>query len=211
MQQNTQEYDLYLDESGQFQEGSANPLERLSSKGEKSGASQLVGLLIPRNTGDEAAAEITRRANMQARFSPDNVIHAYNIIKESYPNYLKVADAIIRGIQRHPEWQFVRLVNVEKISYYDRATTYPNLVAELTLRTFQQKLKENPEARTCIRLIDPKYKLEKRKPPLSADEYRRRITEYLGFAEVRYGLTRERRNWRFDGPRKSAPFCQKPQ
>ncbi len=197
MNQRVLEYDLYLDESGRFAEGSSNPSERTLSRGQ-SGASQLVGLLVPRNTGYEAAAEIVERANRRARFRPGTVIHAHDIIEKSYPDYLKVADVIIRGLQRQPNWQLLRLVNVEKISYYDRATTYPNLVAELMLRTFQQKSKENPDTRIGIRLVDPKYKLEKRKPPLSADEYRKRVTEYLGFAEVRYGLARERRNWRFD-------------
>ena len=198
MNQRVLQYDLYLDESGNFEEAPTNPKDRFAPNAPKSASNQIVGLLVARDTGDKEAAEIIRNANLRARFSPENVIHAHDIIDDSYANYLKVADAVIRGIQRHSEWQFVRLINAEQISYSDRATTYPNLIAELTLRTFQQKLKENPDARICIRLVDPKYKLGRHTQPLKASEYEKRVTEYLGFAEVRYGLTREKRKWRFD-------------
>src|SRR5437762_12963105 len=109
MNQQILEYDLYLDESGRFAEGSSDQSERTLSKGQ-SGASQLVALLVPRNNGNEGAAEIIERANSRARFRPGTVIHAQDIIENSYPDYLKVADEIIRGLPRQPNWQLIRLV-----------------------------------------------------------------------------------------------------
>jgi|ERR1041384_1292037 hypothetical protein len=193
------EYDLYLDETGRFHEGVANSAKEQVENGRQRGASQLAGILVPRNMGGDEAKKIIAEANKQANYSRTNVIHATNIIEKSRFKYLKIAESIIKAVRARQEWQCVRLVNAEKISYFDRATTYPNLVAEITLRTFQQKLKEHPQSRIGIRLIDPSYKPGKDKPPLSSDEYLRRVVEYLGFAQVRYGLTRESRNWRFDG------------
>lgn len=192
----TLEYDLYLDETGRFQEGIVDP--KLRDGGRQRGASQLAGLLLPRNNGDVEAAKITEDANKRGNFPPKHVIHATEIIEKHRGAYLRVVDSIINAVKQQ-DWQCVRLVNAERISYFDRPTTYANLVAEITLRTFQEKLRENPQNKICIRLIDPKYKPGQGQSPLSADEYRKRITEYLGFAEVRYGLTRESRNWRFDG------------
>lgn len=193
------EYDLYLDETGRFHEGSTNSSKEQVENGRQRGASQLAGILVPRNKGGDEASKIVAEANKQASYSRTNVIHATNIIEKSRFKYLKVTESIIKAVRAQQDWQCVRLVNAEKISYFDRATTYPNLVAEITLRTFQQKLKEHPQSRIGIRLIDPGYKPGKGKPPLSSDEYLRRIVEYLGFAQVRYGLTRESRNWRVDG------------
>lgn len=197
MNQPILEYDLYLDESGDFKEASELEVERLSSQNVPS---QLAGLLVPRDTNDEGARAVTMKANKQAGFPLGKVIHATEIIKRSFSRYLSLTDAIIKGVQAHAEWQPVRLVNLEKVPYYDRATTYPNLVAELTLRTFHQKLKEYPNAKICIRLIDPNYEIQEPVEHfLSPYEYAKRIFEYLGFASVRYGLARERRSWRFDG------------
>lgn len=197
MNQQILEYDLYLDESGDFKEASEIEVERLSSQNVPS---QLAGLLVPRDTNDEGARAVTMKANKQAGFPLGKVIHATEIIKRSFSRYLSLTDAIIKGVQAHAEWQPVRLVNLEKVPYYDRATTYPNLVAELTLRTFHQKLKEYPNAKICIRLIDPNYEIQEPVEHfLSPYEYAKRIFEYLGFASVRYGLARERRSWRFDG------------
>lgn len=197
MNQPILEYDLYLDESGDFKEASEIEVERLSSQNVPS---QLAGLLVPRDTNDEGARAVTMKANKQAGFPLGKVIHATEIIKRSFSRYLSLTDAIIKGVQAHTEWQPVRLVNLEKVPYYDRATTYPNLVAELTLRTFHQKLKEYPNAKICIRLIDPNYEIQEPVEHfLSPYEYAKRIFEYLGFASVRYGLARERRSWRFDG------------
>jgi hypothetical protein len=193
-----EKYDLYLDETGLFDEGSDTQASG-ESKSRQKGLSQLVGILVPRDTLDEVASNITRTANLRAHFPPAHVIHGYEIIGRSYGAYLQIVRTILMALKDRREWQCVRLVNVERISYFDRPTNYPNLVAELTLRTFQQKLKDSPDAKICIRLIDPKYKLSQAHRPLSPQEYAKRIPEYLGFAEVRYGLTRESRNWRFDG------------
>ena len=197
MSTQTLEYDLYLDETGRFQEGIVDPKQR--EAGRQRGASQLAGLVLPRNKGDSEAAKIVADANRQANFPPRHVIHATEIIEKNLVTYLRIVDSIIKSVVREQDWQCVRLVNAERISYFDRPTTYANLIAEVTLRTFQQKLRQHPQKKICIRLIDQKYKPGKGQSPLSADEYRKRISEYLGFAEVRYGLTRESRNWRFDG------------
>ena len=159
------EYDLYLDETGRFDEGSAKSSTQQASNGRQRGASQLAGLLMPRNKGSKEAREIIAEANRQANYSPTNVIHATNIIEKSRFKYLKVTESIIKAVRARQEWQCVRLVNAEKISYFDSATTYPNLVAEITLRAYQQKLKEHPQSRIGIRLIDPGYKPGKGKSP----------------------------------------------
>ncbi|HEU4710293.1 MAG TPA: hypothetical protein VFS76_01950 [Pyrinomonadaceae bacterium] len=199
MSSRLEKYDLYLDETGLFDEGSDTQASGESKTSRHKGLSQLVGILVPRDTLNEVASQITRTANLSAHFPPAHVIHGYEIIGRSYGAYLKIVRTILMALKDRREWQCVRLVNVERISYFDRPTNYPNLVAELTLRTFQQKLKDSPDSKICIRLIDPKYKLSKTHRPLSPQEYAKRIPEYLGFAEVRYGLTRESRNWRFDG------------
>src|SRR2546423_3990857 len=200
------EYDLYLDESGDFMEVSRVDKERQRSKTRKRGAqSQLVGLLVPRASDvEQAARTITDTAKTKGRLPPKEHIHATHIIKyQSRYQYQEVAEAIIRGIQRQTEWQPVRLLNLEEVAYYDRPSIYASLVAELVLRTFEAKSKALPDTKICIRLIDPSYMMDEPGDPvmhkLKAEEYRKRIYEYLGFATVRYGLARQQRSWRFDG------------
>jgi len=200
------EYDLYLDESGDFMEVSRVDKERQRSKTRKRGAqSQLVGLLVPRESdAAQEARTITDAAKSKGRLPPKEHIHATNILKkQSRYQYQEVAEAIIRGVERHTEWQPVRLINLEEVPYHDRPSIYANLVAELILRVFEAKSKALPEAKICIRLIDPSYMIDEPGDPvlhkLKAEEYNKRINEYLGFATVRYGLTVQQQRWRFDG------------
>lgn len=98
------EYDLYLDESGDFMETSTNPRERSRSKSRKDKApSQLGALLVPRGDVDQATRAILQTAKTKAQLPLKEPIHARDI-PYGY-QYLTMADVIIKGVERQTSWQ----------------------------------------------------------------------------------------------------------
>lgn len=200
-----EEYDLYLDESGDFMETSTNPRERARSRSRKDKApSQLGALLVPREDINQSTKAILQAAKTKARLPSNEPIHARDI-PYGY-QYLTMADVIIKGVQRQTSWQPVRLVNREKVTYGDRVSTYTNLVAELIFRVFEEKSRARPESQTALRVfaatwvfLNPDDENDPVQHTLRAPEYEKRIREYLGFASVRHGAAKIQRNWMFQG------------
>ncbi|PYS34002.1 MAG: hypothetical protein DMF75_07765, partial [Acidobacteria bacterium] len=80
MNQQIIEYDLYLDESGDFMETSTNPRERSSSKSRRDKTpSQLGALLVSREDIDPLAGQILQAVKTKAQLPLKEPIHAKNI------------------------------------------------------------------------------------------------------------------------------------
>lgn len=203
MNQKIVEYDLYVDESGDFMETSTNPRERAQSKSKKARApSQLGGLLVPRGDIDSQVKQMLRTAKTKAQLPLKEPIHAWKV-SSGYP-YEAMASVIINAVSRQSSWQPVRLVNQEKVSYGNRVSTYTNLVAELMFRIFEEKSRQAPGCRTAISVFAASWVYHNLDVPddqvehtLKAHEYEKKIREYLAFANVRRGLAKIQKDWLF--------------
>jgi hypothetical protein len=193
------QYDLYLDESGDFTEAPTSPSPQPQLKANsKKFPSQIAGLLVPREDIKADAENILQAFKSAAHLPATKTIHATEIF--GYDYYLLV-ETVLRGIQEHPKWQAVRLVNEEKVPYGGKIPNYTNIVAELVLRIAQKQSKLNQHARVKIRLVCARYMFERQagvKSAIKEEEYLKRIHEYLGFAAVRRGIPKERLNWEVD-------------
>jgi hypothetical protein len=191
-----QEYYLFLDESGEFMETSTNPREKRKGARQQFD-SQLVGFLAPKRPGVAVesqrvinecfdAAKMKRSATFHAR--EDTTTFTLNAMIQKLVEILPPLN-----------WQPVRLVNQEKISYGDRVTTYTNMVAELALRLFQEKAKHS-EDRVILYFTGDLVALDEinregHHKNIPKHEYKKRIDEYLRIAAVRRGLAKEQLKW----------------
>ncbi len=187
------EYDLYLDESGDFRETSTDPSERAESSGKRRFASQLAGLLVQKGslTADEGR-QVLEHAFQAAELTPG---HATEIRDRA--RYNRVVAALLPQLADH-SWQPVRLVNAEQVAFGNRATTYVNMVAELVSRICRQKCLEG-QPKISIELVAARVKLGETSDGeivlLEEDEYTRRLTEHLAFVNIRRGLAAESAAW----------------
>jgi hypothetical protein len=193
------QYDLYLDESGNFTETSISPSRQQQMGGDSQKfPSQIAGLLVPREDIKADTETILQAFKSAAHLPSSKVIHATDIFGHDY--YLLV-ETVLKGIQTHHNWQPVRLVNEEKVPYGGKVPNYTNMIAELVLRIAQKKSRINSQAQIKIRLICARYMFERQtgvKSSIIEEEYLKRIDEYLGFTAVRRGIPRERLNWEVD-------------
>lgn len=92
------------------------------------------------------------------------------------------------------DWQPVRLVNKEEISYGTRRETiYTNMVAELVLRIIEERAKHS-EQRTSIHFTGAQF-AHRKGAIIPKIDYKQQIQSYLGFAALRRGLTEEQLKW----------------
>jgi hypothetical protein len=101
-------YDLWFDESGRFMETStrADELDRSQCF-----ASQLAGLLVPRNELTESAAlSVLEAAHKAAELPLGELVHGSEIAFETKRSYEPLIRTLLSEI-RTRGWQPVRLVN----------------------------------------------------------------------------------------------------
>lgn len=193
------EYFLFIDESGTFKETSTDAVEFNSRKKTRS---QIVGFLAQRqpdilSKAERILDEIYREAGViEKKGSELN----YSELNEIIPRLIKKLKAM--------QWQPVRLVNEEKVTFGSRISVYTNMVAELLLRIFQCKA-ESPQDKILIYLVGSEVQLEKmdrsdarinqpqtpKRRIIELESYKQRIEEAIGFSAVHRGITRNQINW----------------
>lgn len=193
------DFDLFLDESGDFRETSTDVSElETSNRQARAFPSQITGLLARRGSLTTGKARSVLHQALFGAGLPTGPVHANRLPRHAY-------DGVLRGVVNEVcanAWQPVRVVNRERVRYGDRAATYTSMVAELVLRVCQQ-LTVAGEVSIRIRLRCARVVL--REEPdgtlviLERDEYLEKVQYYLGFAAVRRGLSRESATWRLDG------------
>jgi hypothetical protein len=195
---NVADFDLFLDESGTFTETSTNPAELAAANlAARPFPSQLAGLLVPRGELTAGRAQDVLRRAQTAAGLPAGPVHARDLPRGSYDRFVQVIVGEL--VSRH--WQPVRLVNRERVRYGDRAATYTNLVAEFVLRICQQKTKEgihNVRLRMFCSRVTLREHANGTLDFLKREVYLDRLTQYLGFAAVRRGLTPESAAWQLE-------------
>jgi hypothetical protein len=202
----TIQFDLYLDESGEFRETS----DVSSEKNAQNFPSQFAGFLVPR--GDiktEAQALFDKCAEaaygIPKRVGSGNTARVIsnqpaNLKGEDLkgPKLLRFVKQLVSEFKKRPAWEPVRIVNQEAVCYGGRLAAYTNIFADLFLRIMEQKSLAHPSANISIKVFctvwmrDGIHKTDR-------SEYERRLKEYLAFLEVRRGLAAENSRWRFDG------------
>lgn len=187
----TQEFDLYLDESGSF-------IETAKVRKAQGFASQLVGILTPQEQLTAVKAEsILETCYKSAGYNQlGKEVHGTKL--SSGEGYDRLISTLVEKLEEKG-WQPVRLVNKEAIDYGDRINNYVNMVAELALRIFQQK---SLQTSTKI-ILNIKYAIvylgddQKGNPIfIEPEEYKNQLEYHLAFTAVRQGLADKYTRWK---------------
>jgi len=201
MKEDSLQYTLYIDESGDFMSSSADPAEQSSARSQK-GTSQLVGVLVPQGkalTKDKANA-ILSKAHASAGLNYQDKFHGNEI--ESDLILQKITSSILDSLKAGGI-QPVRLVNKEEVSYGARVEIYVNLVAELLMRVYRLIEIKHPGRCIAIELHAAAVKLGKNQDGsprlLDKDEYGKRVREYLTRIGIQRNLGKTISNWKFTG------------
>ncbi len=207
------DFDLFIDESGTFMETSTEREERARVSPGSRAPSQIVGVLAPRGVlTPKLGRNLLTAAFAQAGLPDTGQVHGMDIPRGDA--YERLVGGALIGLTRRG-LQPVRLVNREQVSYGDRVANYTNLVAELLLRIFQEKEHEGV-GKVGIHLIAARVKLGEEANGglilLEAEEYCKRIREYLTFISVRRGWARSHSSWSLEslvmGSGRSRPELQ---
>ena len=187
----THVFDLYIDESGNFQ-------ETAKARKFQGFASQLVGILTPQGQLTAAKAESILEIGYQnAGYSQlGKEVHGTKLTPGA--GYDRLITTLTEK-NKEKGWQPVRLVNKEDIDYGDRVNNYVNMVAELILRIFQQKnLETNDKITLNLYYAIVKINEGKNQKPVFIEpkEYRAQLEYHLAFAAVRQGLADKYTRWK---------------
>ena len=189
---NPERFQIFLDESGDFRETSTKRTEKELAARQRF-PSQLAGLLVPqgkltRGTATSLLTDICSAAGQ----TYDGQFHATEIRDN------QVLDTMVQHLlpalgQR--QWQPVRMVNLERMVFGDRVTTYTNLVAELTLRCFQNlslaRRRPIEIELHCAAVFD-----ELLNDTFNREDYLDRLREVMARASIRAGAADLQRNWK---------------
>lgn len=186
----TQEFDLYLDESGTF-------LESKSAHKNQKFANQLVGILAPKGQITETKAEnILRSCYQEAGYSElGKTVHGQNLSIGT--GYDRLIGTLVEKTTAMG-WQPVCLVNKERVAYGDRLDNYVNMVAELALRIFRQKSQAQPSKIILNIYYAIVYLGDDEGEPqfIEVEDYRRALQNYLAFTAVRQGFAAKSSLWK---------------
>lgn len=190
-------FDLYFDESGNFEESPLVAPETISRPERPQFNSQLVGILAP--SGEltkETADSILKRIHSDLNHPLGEQLHATETHDDSY--YQPLVQKTVRAI-RSRGWQPVRLLNSERLGYGDKTATYTNMVAELVVRILQKLSAEHLEGMIRLDIIAATVMIKElgkdELTKLEEKEYRSRLNEYISMLSVRYGIAHEHRRW----------------
>lgn len=181
-------FELFLDESGDFQEALREP----TGRPQRRFASQLVGLLAPDGLlTSQRSNEVLAACAAAAGRTLGNEFHATECPRETVQC---MVGSLLPQLQAQG-WQPVRLVNRERVQFADRVTTYTNLVAELVLRCCTQLAVEGFHD-VDLRLRCAGVWDTGREAVWDLEDYLPRIQETLTRAAIRAGRAAETALWR---------------
>lgn len=192
----TIEFDLYFDETGQFLETSNVPSER--EVGERDNfPSLLAGFVVPRGDIHAEAKSVVGNCKEKAGLRPLENFKGNTMSPQQTARFVR---QLVAEFQKRPNWELVRIVNQEAVSYGDRVSAYTNIFAELLLRLFQEKSIKHPDANISIRPLGTTLMLNQGKTPLPREEYEKPVREYVKFLAVRRGLAVKSNRWMPEKP-----------
>ncbi len=196
----TLDYDLWIDESGTFQETSTDKHERRGAS-QQHFPSQLAGLLVPRGELDRnLATGILHAAHAAASlaYQPGQEVHAYKIHDQDAYNAL--LESVSESINRKRGWWATRIANTERVIFGDRVTTYTMMLAELMLRIYERLAEEHDGEihinATCA-IVVLKHRHDGSPEFMDEQAYSSCLRRELSRAAIARGLAAESGRWRF--------------
>lgn len=193
---NSLQFDLYLDESGEFAETSNVPQERKAQKY----PSQIAGFLVPR--GDikaeaQAVWDACARVAFGAGATRAGATTGFKGKDLRGNTLLRFVRQLAKEFEKRLAWEPVRIVNQEAVCYGDQAAAYTNIFAEVILRVMELKTREHPDAHVSLKVFCTTF-MRKGFYSTKRQEYMIRIDEYLKFLAVRRGFAAESAKWMLD-------------
>jgi hypothetical protein len=176
-------YDLFIDESGRFDETQAGSDEKR--------ASQLAGILAPEGRFTVAKAEaLLGEAHRAAGLELGHEVHGTEIKRGPLqPLITTLAEAVAADVDLTP----VRIVNTERVDFGGKVPTYTNMLAELVVRLFEQ-LDHPGSGELVINIIYALWSPDRMQ--VGRPEYLTRLEERLVWALVQRGRAGQSGRWK---------------
>jgi hypothetical protein len=200
------DFDLFLDESGNFYENSYDMTQGAAEAAKtRKFPSQLAGLLASHGALTEEIAEgILASCFGRAGWPLPPEVHMEKLVKEAERagrisafrrEYNLLIQELVKQLQAH-DLQPVILANREGVSYGGVLQTYPNMVAELSLRVCRQKQRSGL-GRVSLNLICAQVQIQlPAKLQMPKGVYLWRLRECQSMAAVRQGYAPQSAAWR---------------
>ena len=210
-------FDLYFDESGNFEEYTLlDDSSVLSNKLPQLGASQLVGILATSGyINTEIAENILCLAHERASLDLGLQCHATELIHSgNHAAYSTLLNELFRQVELS-RIQPIRFCNNVRIGFGDKVTTYTSMVAEMVVRVFEELTRINGNDKIEMNIIAARVRTngqDKAAQPIFIEEieYRRRLDEQITFTAVRRGVAHNRINWKISGFRFGSGLKERP-
>ena len=142
------QFELFLDESGTFEDTSTRPSERAAARDGQCFPGQLCGVLAPSGSLSAAVASRILGSACRAAGTPfDGTVHP-NLLRRgaSFDTLLDSVSAQLEQAKLCP----VRITNREPVSFGERIDNYTQILAELCLRAFRKLSEQFGERRLHI-------------------------------------------------------------
>jgi len=186
---------LYVDESGDFKDTSSDAAERATTHVRRGRGASLVAGVV--SVGGELSEEKARALLVPAiREAGEEVPDWFHGNRLSPSARLRISESLLRRLKADG-LQPVRLVNVERVSWGNRAANYLNMVAELLLR-LSEHFRRIGYPRLNWHLHYARWVYEAAdggREVLTPEEYERKIREYFAIAGVRAGCGGRMASW----------------
>lgn len=199
-------FDLYFDESGNFEEHTIledGSIVRIEEP--QKGASQLVGILAQSGviTVDKSK-EILSSSLQEVGLHLGKEFHANVLLRDhGLKNYNIVLGAFLSKFETS-NMQPVRLSNSARLGFGDKVATYTSMVAEMVVRIFEELTRDYGGIQIGLNIIAARVRVnghEMNAPQkfITEDEYKKRLIEQISFAAVRRGVAHNQQNWNISG------------
>jgi len=198
-------YDLYFDESGNFEDCAFIEADiKRAEQPQKD--SQLVGILALQGQITSDIAEKVLKLSLDKVGLPlEKEFHANEFLRKyGRDTYSTMLDEFLSQMKQRNGIQPVRLWNNANIGFGDKVATYTSMVAEMVVRIFEGLTRKHGNSRIDLNIypasvvINGHLKKESQKwspQYMNKKDYEQRLSEQLAFTAVRRGVAHNRNNW----------------
>ncbi len=193
-------YDIFIDESGLFIETSTDPADRVKHhKQDRKFASQLAGVVCPtaQLTGTVARAMLEKSLK-SAGLAFEHEFHSTQLRGRSQAGFNQFVELLVTEL-RTGDFQTVRIVNSERVSFGDRVANYTNILAELLVRVCQRLSGFNRGEAISLNVYAAKVRGDEDESGvfeiMAQSEYQERIRERLTLAAMAGGWGEQVPKW----------------
>lgn len=184
------DYELFLDESGTFDEHLKG---RSTADRQRRFASQFAGVLAPAGRlSNELAGTILHATFQGAGYELGERVHGTEL-RDRAKLYALVG-GLVNELRKRSDLQPVRLVNEEAVSFGEVEATYTHMLAELVVRIFEALTKRHPNETVHLDIAYPIY-MVRGQYQLDLAAYRKRLEEVVSLAQVQRGQASRAGNW----------------